>query len=421
MNKRNLNDLDNNGYYNKTINTCKLKLHIPLELINNKIYPKLLEKNEVAGVFYISSDKIVDANINEGDEGSVYTPNNIINYHTHPINAYINADTAFGAPSGEDYRECIKFALAGNKAHIVFTVEGLYIIQISPCKIKKIKELLNDTERGILIFLIEEYFKTTHNFRCVDELNKLSSKEIFINPYSFADFANTFDIPNLLAKENKVYSTPKDLDITETGHTGIHSTKNKMLYANQSNHKFSKIPNMGCPEVDGKTITTTPLKDYLTTDELKNLRKINEFGEEDTVKKKSITELLKKLKVIESDFETTPCNIEWNSKPNTWFFVNFFPTVYYTNKRYLKGKGYTAPELNTKELYLNHEPFIRIFSNDKDGCKSEDIAKTHNFNIGKKFNIGKSVSIKSSFGKSVSIKSSFNKHFNEEIKYLLSI
>ena len=409
-----LSDLNSNGYYNKTINTCKLKLHIPIDLINNKIYPKLLEKNEVAGVFHILNDKIIDADIKEGDEGSVYTPNNIINYHTHPINAYNNADTAFGSPSGEDYRETIKFALAGNKAHIVFTVEGLYIIQISPCKIKKIKELLNDTERGVLIFLIEEYFKTTHNFRCVDELNKLSSKNIIINPYSFADFANTFDIPNLLSKESNVYTTPKDLDITETGHTGIHSEKNKTVYAQQQNHKFSKIPNMGCPEVDGKTIITTPLKDYLTKDDLNNLRKINEFGDESSVNKINITELLKKLKLIEKDFESTPCNIEWNSKPNTWFFVNFFPTVYYIKKRYIKNGKYTTPNINTTELCLKHEPFIRVFSNTKIGCDSKTMAKTHNFNIGRQFSIGNCVSRKTTFGK---IKNIFS-FINDEIRYL---
>ena len=428
--KRKLNDLDNNGYYNKTINTCKLKLYIPLDLINNKIYPKLLEKNEVSGMFYISSDKIIDANINEGDEGSVYTPNNIINYHTHPVNAYINADTAFGSPSGEDYRETLKFALSGNKAHIVFTVEGLYIIQISPCKIKKMKELLNDIERGILIFLIEEYFKTTHNFRCADELNRLSSKEIIINPYSFADFANTFDIPNLLAKEEHIHKTPNNINIKDTGHTGINSKKNKNNFLFDNSHTFSKIPNMGCPEVDGKTITTKPLKDYLNSDDLKNLRKINEFGEEETVGKKSITELLKKLKLIEKDFDTTPCNIEWNSKPNTWFFVNFFPTAYYMNKRYLKNGKYTSPDPNTNELYLTHEPFIRIFSNDKTGCNFESIAKTHNFNINKKFKFGKNSRVKSSFGKRTSVKrtniKSANvkriniklKQINSEIKFL---
>jgi hypothetical protein len=412
-----LTDLGTNGYYNKTIHTCKLKLHIPLDLINKKIYPKLYEKNEVAGIFYVNDrDQITDVNINEGDEGSVYTPNNVINYHTHPINAYRNAKTAFGSPSGEDYRETLKFALAGNKAHIVFTVEGLYIIQVSPCKIKKIKELLDDEERGILIFLIEEYFKTTHAFRCVDDLNKLQSKNITINPYSFADFANTFDIPNLLTVEEKVYKNHKDLTISETGHTGIHSKKNRFYLGGlEHTHVFSKIPNMGCPELDGKCIKTVPVAEYI--DDYDGLRSINEFGEEhDPSSKIKIKKMLEKLKMIEKDFESTPCNIEWNSNPNAWFFVNFFPTEYYVNTRYRKGGKYIIPEENHPELRLKHEPFIRIFSNSKDGCKITHIAQKHNFNTNKVFNIGSTHHQNSTFG-TIDLDS----HVYSDIKYLTGL
>ena len=383
-NKLNLSSLDQNGYYNKTINECKLKLYIPLKIINEIIYPKLYEKNEVAGVFHIDQNDIIhDVDINEGDEGSVYTPNNIINYHTHPINAYRNAKTAFGSPSGEDYRETLKFALAGNKAHLVFTVEGLYIIQVSPCKIKKIKELLNNTERGILIFLIEEYFKTTHNFRCTDELNQLAEKDIMINPYSFDDFANTFDIINLLETQKRIFKTSKDLFINKTGHTGIHSKKNKQMgeYVSKIPQKFSKIPNMGCPEVEDNCIKTTPLKNYLTKDDLNNLRSINAMGQEESIGKKNISELLDKLKKINLNFNNVPCNIEWNSNPNTWFFVNFFPTQHYIDGRHHNGKKFIIPEIKAQGLYLEQEPFIRIFSNTKDGCNVQNIAKTHEFKM----------------------------------------
>ena len=138
MKTKGLSDLDSKGYYNKTIHSCVLKLHLPLAIIND-IYKNLYHKNEVSGVFYVDeNDKVSHADKNEGDAESVFTPNNIINYHTHPIHAYRNGKTCYGCPSGEDYRECMKFALAGNKAHLVFTVEGLYTIQLSPCKIKKI-------------------------------------------------------------------------------------------------------------------------------------------------------------------------------------------------------------------------------------------------------------------------------------------
>ena len=58
---------------------------------------------------------------------------------------------------------------------------------------------LSDEERCILIFAIEEYFKTTHNFRGIDEVNDLAKNNIFITPYSFIDFANTFNLNNLLS------------------------------------------------------------------------------------------------------------------------------------------------------------------------------------------------------------------------------
>jgi hypothetical protein len=70
----------------------------------------------------------------------------------------------------------------------VFTVEGVYSIQVSPCKIKLLKNMESDQLRGTLIFLIEEYFKCTHNFRCVDEVNAIQ----FITPYTFVDFINNF-------------------------------------------------------------------------------------------------------------------------------------------------------------------------------------------------------------------------------------
>jgi hypothetical protein len=162
-------------YRSKVANTCKLKLHIPLEIVN-KIFAELDKDYEISGVIHCNeSNKVTHVDTNKGDAESVYTPNNVINFHTHPVSAYNGGYTVWGWPSGEDVRETLKFAMAGNKAHLVFTVEGLYTIQISPCKLIKLKQLLDSEERGILIFLIEEYFKCIHNFRCVQEINKLNN------------------------------------------------------------------------------------------------------------------------------------------------------------------------------------------------------------------------------------------------------
>jgi hypothetical protein len=70
--------------------------------------------------------------------------------------------------------------------------------------------------------------------------------------------------------------------------------------------------------------------------------------------------------------------------------------------------------MDTKELFIPHEPFIRIFSNSKTGCKVTNIAKSHNFNMNKLFRNGKHITRRSTFGKSEDL-------LSKEIKYLLSI
>ena len=387
MKQNKLDDLDNNGYYNRTVHTCVLKLHLPLEIIND-IYKNLHNKNEVSGVFYVDEeDKVTHADKNEGDTGSVYTPNNVINYHTHPINAYREGKTALGCHSGEDVRETIKFAMGGNKAHIVFTVEGLYVIQVSPCKLKKIKELLNDKERGILIFAIEEYFKTIHDFRCVDELNELNANGICITPYSFVDFTNTFDIPNLLSDKKMVYRECQKIPINKVGHTSINSDNNCKLYTRlDPKTTFSKIPNVGFPEINFDHVVTNPISKFISTSDFDDLRSIDINGiESEFPGKITIQEITKVLGEIAKKFNSAPCNIEWNNKPNTWFFVNFFPTQHYISEAHKKNNKYIMPQKETNELYLPHEPFIRIFSNSKTGCKITRIAKTHNFNMKRRF------------------------------------
>ena len=388
-------------FVSKVENTCKLKLHIPLDIINpkfkNSIYPDLLEKIEISGVINFDAvGKVSSVNKNKGNSDSVITHNNVINYHTHPISAYINANTVWGWPSGEDMRETIKFVLSGNKAHLVFTVEGLYTIQVSPCKIKKIKEMLNDTERGVLIFLIEEYFKSSHNFRGVEEVNKLASKNIIITPYSYIQFVNSFDLINLLSKSSTVNKKPMNAVVTDVGHTGIHATTNMGKYA-KSNETFSKIPNVGFPEIENNYIINSSIKDYITTEELQDLMSIDINGKEKSKNVKNVKGVIDHIKSVFKIIENEKCDTSWNSKnPNAWFFMNFFPTDAYNNKTYLNGNKFIPPiNVTVNLLALSFEPFIRIFSNTTQGCTVNEIAKTN------KFKIGKSNNQKSSFGSSL--------------------
>ena len=365
-------------------NTCKLKLHIPLPEMINSVFSQLGKKIEVAGTIYCDeSNNPVHIDILEGESTSVYTPNNVINFHTHPVSAYNGGETVWGWPSGEDIRETIKFGLAGNKAHLVFTVEGLYTIQVNPCKLKKIKEVLNSEERGLLIFMIEEYFKTTHNFRGVDEVNGLAKKNIFITPYSFIDFANSFNLNNLLCATSKIHKNTNCSDISKIGHTGIHSEENNniMKYSGLGNEVFNKIPNFGFPEVvKNNYIITKSAKYYIDQDDLDDLRLINEFGKEESFPKNKIKEFITKFKKISKYFDDNKCNDVWNSNPNTWFFINFFPSMYYVQKKYLNGSTFITPSKKLMNyVCLNHEPFIRIFSNQKDGCTIKTIGQKNKF------------------------------------------
>ena len=382
-------------------NTCKLKLHIPVENLLNKVFSQLSQKYEVAGTIYCDeSNNPVSIDINKGQAESVYTPNNVINFHTHPISAYKGGRTVWGWPSGEDIRETIKFGLAGNKAHLVFTVEGLYTIQVNPCKLKKMKEKLDDQQRGILIFMIEEYFKTTHNFRCVNEVNQLAKNEIVITPYSFIDFANSFTLNNIISTGSEIYKKTETESIEHIGHTGIHSEENNniMKYSGlDKNELFNKIPYSGFPEVHKNVIKCTPAKENI--DSFDDLREINEFGQENHFETaKNANAIVNRYRSIANYIDgTNKCSSTWNNKnANKWFFINFFPSIYYVQRSYLQNNRYTTPNVKfMKQITLNHEPFIRIFSNQKEGCNIVSIGKKNNFQTKFKINFSKQ---KHSFG-----------------------
>ena len=356
--------------------SCKLKLDIDVKLVN-EINQDLVKDVEMSGVVYCNDDNTIRSiKKNTGTAESVYTPNNVINFHTHPISAYNNGGTVWGWPSGEDMRETLKFALAGNKAHLVFTVEGVYTIQVNPCKLTKMKELLTETERGILIFIIEEYFKTTHNFRGVSEVNGMARKKHFINPYSFVDFANTFSLEKILCNKTNHEINPEISTIDTIGHTGIHSEENIHKYS-FGNQPFTRIPSFGFPEIDSNSISTLSLQEYLTSDTLKHLRKISASGVEYDLKL-SKKEVLEQIKIICAKIENIDCAIPWNNKSNiSWFFVNFFPSNNFKTKKHYLNK-YITPSLK-HSVSLHYNPFIRIFSNQKEGCSINTIAKKNNF------------------------------------------
>jgi hypothetical protein len=165
------------------MNTSKWKL--TKELLENTLlkpskYSKkglFLESKEFAGViqFENSNCKIIDGSkvceksykshcVVKGDESSVKTPDGKVNFHTHPLKCYIDGEVIWGWPSGEDMAQCIRFAMIGNLYHIIFTIEGTYIISIN-------SDILSNMNEEI-IDCIEYIFKLTHRYRLYKDGNK---------------------------------------------------------------------------------------------------------------------------------------------------------------------------------------------------------------------------------------------------------
>ena len=146
---------------NKTF-TDKIKTHI----LNDKyeMAGKILFENHNCNKNGICNKIISDQKINKGNKDSVLTPDGIINFHTHPKSCYDRENVIYGWPSGEDMYQILNFNKRGNIIHIIFTLEGAYVISVL--------DRLNNSESNDL----EKIFKMTHSFR---SHNKKEQSEIF--------------------------------------------------------------------------------------------------------------------------------------------------------------------------------------------------------------------------------------------------
>ena len=173
----------------------------------NDINKYIFKKVEYAGVINFMKNRrggmdTKNYTIIEGSEDSVSTPDKeFVNFHTHPLAIYKSEQTLWGWPSGDDVREVIRFAMKGNVAHLVFTVEGTYVMQVNPGIAKMLTEFSLPPEhahhensvRGIFFSIIEIYFKTTHIFRTFEAL-----KDYFVTPIDFIKYVNNFRLRRIL-------------------------------------------------------------------------------------------------------------------------------------------------------------------------------------------------------------------------------
>tara|TARA_B100000287_G_scaffold435051_1_gene501605 strand:+ start:5328 stop:6059 length:732 start_codon:yes stop_codon:yes gene_type:complete len=123
-----------------------------------------------------------DYEISQGNGDSVYTPNGIINFHTHPKKCYVDQGTKYGWPSGEDMGQVIRFAKYNNLVHIVFTLEGAYII--------KVNKILNKKNIDIL----EKVLVLTHVFRSKNQSKQYKDFKDYLKPIIKTNKNNTLKL-----------------------------------------------------------------------------------------------------------------------------------------------------------------------------------------------------------------------------------
>lgn len=153
------------------MNHQAITITIPPKIIDN-ISKYLDLKYEVAGTFKYPKNKesceITGFRKAKGSSDWVHTPLSDINFHTHPHFLYDRENVRWGWPSGEDLRECMLFGMSPRHLfHVVFTKEGLYTIQTTPC-FRKFITGLKPEQAGIVISVLESVFKSTHNLRTRD-------------------------------------------------------------------------------------------------------------------------------------------------------------------------------------------------------------------------------------------------------------
>ena len=121
-----------------------------------------------------------------GSNDSVMTPLAVVNFHTHPLSCYIDAKTIWGWPSGEDLGQCLNFAKNNNLTHIIFAIEGTYVIDVNKIFLHYLQ-----TDKKLFTLIrnnIQEIFKLTHKHRMYfNDSNKNVSleqefDEIFLKP-----------------------------------------------------------------------------------------------------------------------------------------------------------------------------------------------------------------------------------------------
>ena len=173
--------------------TCKFTPWILSKTHAEHISRTLLDtENEIAGAVLFDKETTSSSEIiftEHGKKDSVrisLQKNHMLSFHTHPAVAYRQAACVYGHPSGDDIREYVKLCMNGALNHVVFTLEGIYIIQIHPLMVTFMLTLTKKQREKILNYIFV-YFREFHGKRTY-----INVKATNYTPREFVKECNVF-------------------------------------------------------------------------------------------------------------------------------------------------------------------------------------------------------------------------------------
>jgi hypothetical protein len=183
----------------------------------------LTEKNEISGAILFDDENHNSTSYILNKKGNVDSVqinvqnNHILSFHTHPISAYANAGCVYGHPSSDDLAEYIRLAISyGLINHAVFTLEGVYLVQVRRSFVKWMRE---PNQSSLLKEIKDQVYDYFHSFHKCRTLNYV--KENNYDPDHFTKKVNNYRYNNLkkifkcIFFPSSVYNmTPDDIWIT---------------------------------------------------------------------------------------------------------------------------------------------------------------------------------------------------------------
>lgn len=194
-----------------SVSKYKVKWHIDENFIKDIKTSLKKDKDEKAGVLLFTDinckdglcdKKSTEYKLSNGDGSSVYTPNGIINFHTHPKSAYMSENAVFGWPSGEDMSVCIELAKKDNLIHIVFTLEGAYVIKVNKILTTKDSKILEELLKDTHVFRSSNQATQLKNFKKIFGVNGAKTKDIWLNLVNSLTLNKLYILYNLINDKN---------------------------------------------------------------------------------------------------------------------------------------------------------------------------------------------------------------------------